>query len=293
MQIHDKNVYRLLVKSAFGVSDRIILLLSFRCKKGLRISGQIWYTICKQKRAFSEATTMIFAAIFAAGSGSRMGKTDLPKQFLPLGGKPVLIHTLESFLRVKQIDGICVLCGEDWIDYTRCQVQTYLPGAAVDVIAGGASRNDTLLCAIQYIYDRYPVDEQTILLTHDAVRPFVTVEMIEANIRAVEEDGACDTVIPATDTIVHSTDGAWITDIPLRSELYQGQTPQSFRVAELRRTIESLTPEQTQVLTDACKIYAVQGKKVRLVEGSAENMKITYASDLPLAEAILRGRQHD
>ena len=122
------------------------------------------------------------------------------------------------------------------------------------------------------------------------MRPFVTEQMIRDNIRAVEEDGACDTVIPATDTIVHSTDGAFIADIPVRSELYQGQTPQSFRVAELRRTVESLTEEETQILTDACKIYAVRGKKERLVPGSPENMKITYAGDLPLAEAILRGR---
>ena len=160
----------------------------------------------------------------------------------------------------------------------------------MDVTAGGATRNDTLLCAIRYVCARYPVDEDTILLPHDAVRPFVTEKMIEENITAVREDGACDTVIPATDTIVHSADGAFIADIPPRSELFQGQTPQSFRLLELRRTVETLTPEETETLTDACKIYAVRGKKVRLVAGSPSNMKITYADDLPLAEAILNAR---
>ena len=236
---------------------------------------------------------MIFAAIFAAGIGSRMGNTDMPKQFLPLGGKPVLIRTLESFLRTDGIDATFVLCPANWIGHTERLIGEYLPDADVDVIAGGAGRNDTLLCAIQYIYDRFPVDAQTILLTHDAVRPFVTSDIIRANIRAVEEDGACDTVIPATDTIVRSTDGDFIADVPLRSELYQGQTPQSFRVEELHRTVASLTPEETQVLTDACKIYAVRGKKVRLVPGSPENIKITYASDLVLAEAILRSREEE
>ncbi|MBQ7541798.1 MAG: 2-C-methyl-D-erythritol 4-phosphate cytidylyltransferase [Clostridia bacterium] len=234
---------------------------------------------------------MVFAAVFAAGSGSRMGQTALPKQFLPLGGKPVLIHTLEAFLPVGEIDGLFVLCPPEWIDYTREQIAAYLPDAQIGVAAGGATRNDTLLCAIRYVRERYPVDEDTILLTHDAVRPFVTEKIIIENISAVREDGACDTVIPATDTIVHSTDGAFISDVPLRSELYQGQTPQSFRLPELQRAVESLTAEEAETLTDACKIYAIRGKKVRLVAGSVSNMKITYADDLPLAEAILRGRQ--
>jgi 2-C-methyl-D-erythritol 4-phosphate cytidylyltransferase len=219
-----------------------------------------------------------------------MGATALPKQFLSLGGKPVLIHTLETFVQISQIDAVFVLTPPEWIDYTREQLRAYLPDAAVDVTAGGATRNDTLLCAIRYVCAHYPADEETILLTHDAVRPFVTKKMIEENITAVREDGACDTVIPATDTIVRSADGVLISEIPLRSELYQGQTPQSFRLLELKRTVESLTPEETQSLTDACKIYTVRGKKVRLVAGSPSNMKITYADDLPLAEAILRGR---
>ena len=230
---------------------------------------------------------MIFAAIFAGGSGSRMGKTDLPKQFLLLGGKPILVHTVSRFLDVESIDELFVLCPADFIGYTRSVLCEYLGDVPVQVIAGGSTRNDTLLCAIRYIYDRCTVDAQTMLITHDAVRPFVTRKMIEDNIAAVRQYGACDTVIPATDTIVHSTDGSFIADIPLRSELYQGQTPQSFRVTELRQTVESLTETETQTLTDACKIYAVRGKQVALVAGAPSNMKITYADDLPLAEAIL------
>lgn len=230
---------------------------------------------------------MIFAAVFAGGMGSRMGNTALPKQFLPLLGKPVLVHTLDRFLKADSIDGLFVLCPKDWMEYTKEQIETFLPGAPIAVVAGGETRNDTLLCAIRYVYDNYPVDEETILLTHDAVRPFVTPKMIAENIEAVREYGACDTVIPATDTIVRSVGGELISEIPVRSELYQGQTPQSFRIAELRRTVESLTEEETQILTDACKIYTVRGKDVKLVMGSPSNMKITYADDLPVAEAIL------
>lgn len=232
---------------------------------------------------------MIFAAIFAGGSGSRMGGTDLPKQFLPLGGKPILAHTVGRFLAVPDIDVLFVLSPAKWLSFTQEMIARELGETQVQVIAGGETRNDTLLCAIRHIYAHYPVDEQTILLTHDAVRPFVTQRIIADNIAAVRQYGACDTVIPATDTIVRSTDGANITEIPLRSELFQGQTPQSFLLAELRRTVESLTPEETQTLTDACKIYAVRGKPVRMVTGSPANIKITYPADLPVAEAILAG----
>lgn len=234
---------------------------------------------------------MIFAAIFAGGIGSRMGGTEKPKQFLPLGGRPILVHTVERFLQAKQVDVLFVLTPTDWTDYTRDTIRQHLGDVPVAVIAGGETRNDTLLCAIRHVYAHYPVDAQTILLTHDAVRPFVTVKMIDDNIEAVRQCGACDTVIPATDTIVHSADGEMIDDIPQRSALYHGQTPQSFLLDELRRTVESLTPEETQTLTDACKIYTVRGKRVRLVQGAPTNIKITYADDLAIAEAIWRTLQ--
>ena len=124
-------------------------------------------------------------------------------------------------------------------------------------------------------------------MTHDAVRPFVSLRIIEENVAAAREHGACDTVIPATDTIVESLDGTTISAIPNRSALYQGQTPQSFNMAELKRTLESLTEEERAILTDACKAFVLRGKPVALVRGDVENMKITYPQDLRIAEALL------
>ncbi|MBQ3150867.1 MAG: 2-C-methyl-D-erythritol 4-phosphate cytidylyltransferase [Clostridia bacterium] len=231
---------------------------------------------------------MVFAAIFAGGSGSRMG-TDIPKQYLMLGTKPVIVHTAEAFVNYKSLDHVFILCPADRVDYTRQLIDEHIPGNDINVIEGGKTRNDTLINAIKYIYDNFPVDEDTVILTHDAVRPFVTARMICDNIKAALAFGACDTVIPATDTIVRSLDNDFISEIPVRSELYQGQTPQSFRLAELKRTVESLTAEETELLTDACKIYSVKGKPVKLVEGAVTNMKITYKDDLVLANAILGG----
>lgn len=232
---------------------------------------------------------MVFAAIFAGGSGSRMGNTDLPKQYLMLGDKPVIVHTAEKFLLCEEFCEIFILCPEERVEYTKELIGKYLGECGIGVIPGGKTRNDTLLRAIDYITEKYEADEETVIVTHDAVRPFVTKKMIEKNIEAAREYGACDTVVPATDTIVRSADGVFISDIPLRSELYQGQTPQSFRLLELKRTVESLTAEETEILTDACKIYTVKGKEVMLVEGAVTNMKITYRDDLILAKAILDG----
>lgn len=96
------------------------------------------------------------------------------------------------------------------------------------MIEGGATRNDTIMNAISHIEKLYGMDEETIIVTHDSVRPFVTHRILEENIRYAKETGACDTVIPATDTIVESADHEVISNIPDRSRMYQGQTPQSF-----------------------------------------------------------------
>ena len=121
------------------------------------------------------------------------------------------------------------------------------------------------------------------------MRPFVTYRIIEENIRYAEECGACDTVIPASDTIVESRDGSFISGIPERKIMYQGQTPQSFKAKKLREIYESLTQEERAVLTDACKIYVLKNEPVHLVEGDVSNIKITYPHDLRVAEAILGG----
>lgn len=232
---------------------------------------------------------MVFAAVFAGGSGSRMGNIQLPKQYLMLGEKPVIVHTAEKFLQCEKICHTFILCPEERVEYTKELLDTFIEGHNITVIPGGKTRNDTLLNSISYICENFETDEETVIVTHDAVRPFVTPEMIEKNIDAAKKFGACDTVVPATDTIVRSLDGEFISEIPVRAELYQGQTPQSFRLLELKRTVESLTEEETEILTDACKIYTVKGKPVALVEGAVTNMKITYKDDLILAKAILDG----
>lgn len=236
---------------------------------------------------------MIFAAILAGGIGSRMGGTDTPKQFLDLGGKPVIIHTIEKFTINSNIDEIIVLTPKNFINHTKHLINEHIPSNdKIFVIEGGDTRNDTLMNSIDYIDKKYGIDDESVILTHDAVRPFLTHRIIEDNIRAAREYGACDTVVPATDTIVESVDGVTIENIPVRDNYYQGQTPQSFNIKKLSSLISSLSEAETNILTDACKIFTIKGEDVYLVDGEVTNIKITYPYDLKLANTILEDN-HD
>ena len=230
----------------------------------------------------------IFAAILAGGVGTRMQSAEKPKQFLEVGGKPIIIHTIEKFISIENFTKILVLTPEDWVDYTRDLIENYMgTDSGVLVLPGGADRNETLMCALSYIEEHYKVDADTILVTHDAVRRFVTERIIRENMEAAGLYGACGTAIPATDTIVQSRDGKYMNSIPDRSCMYQQQTPQSFRVTLLKETYALLNEEERKSLTDACKILVLKGVPVYMVMGDSCNIKITYPEDLLLSEVLV------
>lgn len=238
---------------------------------------------------------MVFGAILAGGVGSRMHNADMPKQFLPLGDKPVIIHTLEKFLTCMQLDRIYIGVHGDWIGYMNDLVERYVPGQKerITVVAGGSGRNETIFHIVDDIEEHFGSSREHIIVTHDAVRPFVTLRMIEENIAAAREFGAVDTVVPAVDTIVVSRDGQVIHEIPQRADMYQGQTPQSFRIHVLKELYGSLSLEEKQILTDACKICVVRNYPVHLVMGAATNLKITTPGDYKIAQAMMGGSFHD
>lgn len=233
---------------------------------------------------------MVFAVVLAGGKGSRMGNSDTPKQFLTLGKSPIIVHTVEKFYINPKFEEVIVLCPEQWANHTENMLKKSLKDKdRFTVVKGGNTRNETLYNAINYIEDKYGLDDDTIIVTHDAVRPFVTHRIIEENISSALKYGATDTVIPATDTIVESKNGEIISSIPNRAELFQGQTPQSFNAKKLKGLYESLTDNEKDVLTDACKIFSIKGEPVHLVQGEVFNIKITYPFDLKVAQTMIEG----
>ncbi len=231
---------------------------------------------------------MVYAVIAAGGIGSRMGNMDKPKQYLMINDKPIIVHTVEKFFVNSRFEKVIILCPDQWVNYTKEVLNKYLPkNEKVIVLQGGSTRNETIMNAIKYIEETDGLDDETIIVTHDAVRPFVTARIIEENIEAALKYGATDTVVPATDTIVESQDGKVLSAIPDRSKLYQGQTPQAFKAKELKDLYYSLTEEEKDILTDACKIFSMKGHDVHMISGEVHNIKITYPYDLRVAKALL------
>jgi len=231
---------------------------------------------------------MIYGAVLAGGVGSRMKMADMPKQFLELGDRPIIIHTIEKFLTVSRFDKLFIGIHGEWKIYIEDLLSKYgISGEQVIVVEGGNDRNGTIMNVIKKIEELFGISGQDIIVTHDAVRPFLTRRIIEDNIDSALKYGMCDTVLSATDTIVVSQDGGFISDIPDRQFMYQGQTPQSFNIKQLKELYESLSDDQKNILTDACKICTILGKKVHIVEGDVYNMKITTPGDYKIAQAIL------
>lgn len=237
---------------------------------------------------------MVFGVILAGGIGSRMGNVEKPKQFLKIGNKPIIIHTIEKFFVHDAFEKLIVLCPKQWVEHTKNLIKKYMGEAAsqVAVLEGGTTRNETIMNSIKYIEEKYGLEDDTLLVTHDSVRPFLTYRIIEENIQYGLKYGAVDTVISATDTIVSSEDGESITTVPDRKQMYQGQTPQTFNARKLKELYYSLTEEEKEILTDASKIFVIKGEPVHLVYGEVFNIKITYPYDLRVAEALLQDEQY-
>ncbi|MCF2555212.1 2-C-methyl-D-erythritol 4-phosphate cytidylyltransferase [Faecalicatena contorta] len=238
---------------------------------------------------------MIFAGILAGGIGSRMNMADMPKQFLNLGDKPMVIHTLEKFLLCPRIDHVYIGVHPNWDVHMEDIIEKYVKvrKECVHVVSGGADRNGTIMNIIDAIEEQFGHSNDNYIVTHDSVRPFISSRIINDNIDSVLEYKACDTVIPATDTIVASEDGVVISDIPRRDKLYQGQTPQSFQIDLLKTLYNNLSEEEKSILTDACKIAVMQNQPVHLVKGEPSNLKITTISDYKIAQAMLGGKTID
>lgn len=233
---------------------------------------------------------MIYAGILAGGKGTRMGNVPMPKQFLLLNDKPIIVHTVEKFILNNNFEKIIIATPKEWINHTKDILEKYrinLP--KVEVISGGSDRNGTIMNIIDYVEEGSTINEDDILVTHDAVRPFLTHRIIQDNIDQGLEHSAVDTVISAVDTIVESEDQEFISSIPRRDNLFQGQTPQTFHMQKLRQLYNELTSDEKQILTDACKIFSIKGEKVKLVQGEVFNIKVTTPYDLNVANAIIKG----
>lgn len=230
---------------------------------------------------------MIFAGIVAGGSGTRMKSSNVPKQFIRVLDKPIIIYTVEKFAAQKHIDEIYIGIKPEWHEVMDTLLAEYrIDTKRVKVIDGGSDRNETVMNIVAAIKAAHKVKKGDIIITHDAVRPFLTDKMIEDNIIGALKYSACGTYVKCIDTVVSSQDGETVDETLDRSTLYRAQTPQSFDITLLDRYYSELDSEQRAMLTDTCSIFTAKGEKIHIVEGDAINIKITTDSDLIIAKLL-------
>jgi 2-C-methyl-D-erythritol 4-phosphate cytidylyltransferase len=228
----------------------------------------------------------VTGVILGAGAGKRMKSADKLKQFMKLDGIPVLLYTLKTFCKCAQIDDVVVVVPQDDVESTSKSVEPYREWKEVKVIAGGNTRQQSSFNAVTYLRDK---GETEIVVIHDAVRPFVTPDLIRRSVDAAREHGAADVAAKTVDTIVEVSDG-FIQAMPDRRDLYNGQTPQTFKLDLIYQAHQQAIDDNFSETTDDIRLVLRMGKPVRLVESTLENMKITTAIDMELS-AVLAGKR--
>jgi 2-C-methyl-D-erythritol 4-phosphate cytidylyltransferase len=225
---------------------------------------------------------MNYAVILAAGSGTRFKGASVPKQFLTLGSTPMIVQTAQKFLTCPEIDRIGIVVSEGWLSHTKDLFRDSEFLGKIDFIVGGSSRQASLVNACRFVKEHF--GERTWIISHDAARPFISLRIIQDNLQTGVRL-ACDTVLEAVDTIVESQDHAFISAIPDRNKMYQGQTPQSFVGADYIRAYEEIG--ESDDITDAAKLLLKSGIPVELVRGESYNIKITTDYDFSYAQFLM------
>ena len=228
---------------------------------------------------------MNIGVILAAGSGSRTGLAT-PKQFLPLGGKTVLEHSVQTFHNHKEIDQVVIVTAPEFMDRVKDIVKANGWTKVTAVLAGGKERFDSSLAAVRHFSDQ----PETVMLFHDAARPLVSDRIITDTLKAMEQYDAVDVAIPAVDTIVQcNREGTYMESIQDRNLLWRMQTPQGFRQKTIQEAYQIALKDPHFTATDDCGtvLRYLPDVKVGIVRGSERNIKLTYADDLSLLEFLL------
>ena len=236
------------------------------------------------------------AIVLAAGSGSRM-KSDVAKQYIRLCGKPMIWYALHAIEESSVIDDCILVTGAEDISYVKEEIVVRYGFSKVDaVVAGGKERYDSVYHALRVIADgglKTP-NEDGYVFIHDGARPFLTEEILSRCYEEVKLSGACVAGMPVKDTVKIADHEGYASQTPDRNLVWQIQTPQVFNVPliidayeKLMREKERLDREKIKITDDAMVVEMFTYTRVKLVEGSFENIKITTPDDLLTAEAFL------
>lgn len=229
--------------------------------------------------------------IFAGGIGSRMNSRALPKQFLEVHGKPIIVHTLEHFEAHPDIDAVVVAILPEYREHFTRLLHRYEITKVRWIVDGGQTGHESRHLALQAVAADCPAD--SVVLIHDGVRPLISEELISANIKAVLSHGSAITCTRFTETAVSSTDHR-IDEVIPRDHLFIAQAPQSFRLGEILDLYDRAAADGEHDAIDSCTLMQRYGHEVFRVDGPRSNIKITTAEDFYVCRAffeVIENRQ--
>lgn len=233
------------------------------------------------------------AIIFAGGSGRRLNSSEnsLPKQFLKINGKPIIIHTLEIFQQHPNIDKIYIAIHPDYYDFMHELANYYHIDKVAGIVKGGSTSQDSIYNALKLAQSENSGD--SVVLIHDGVRPNITSEVISKNIECTLKNGNAITCTSCQETILVSQNGISPELVPYRKHTFAAQAPQSFRLDEIvsaHEEIRAVNPEYNDIV-DACTLFRTLKKPTYMIEGNRGNIKITTIEDLYVLRGLIRFRE--
>lgn len=219
----------------------------------------------------------VYAVIFAGGIGSRMEGAVVPKQFLELGGKPIIVHTIEHFEDHPEIDGIVVVCVDEWIDRMRELATQYRLNKIIEIVPGGNTGQESIFNGL-IVLSQKQVGSDAIVLIHDGVRPLIDTNTITACIESVNTRGCTATIAPSQETIIEISNNKTINVLD-RSICKLARAPQGFRFEELYNAHLRAQGRGLTDFTDSISLMAHFGYQIFTIEGPVDNIKITTKKD--------------
>ena len=232
----------------------------------------------------------VVALLTAAGSATRMGQ-DIPKQFMTINERPVIIYTLEAFQNHPSIDAIIVVCKEGWTNVLEAYAKQFNITKLKHVVVGGATGQESIRNGLNELKKHY--DKEDVVLIHDGNRPMVSEEIITDCIGVTIEKGCAIAAIPCIEAVLETNDGVESAKSYPREKLRRTQTPHGFRLGDIcdlhKRAIEAGITDSVA----ACTMKVALGEKVYFSLGSEKNLKLTTVEDIDIFKALLNTSRPD
>ncbi len=226
---------------------------------------------------------MVSAMIFAGGVGERMKSADIPKQFLEIEGKPIIIRTLEHFSNHSEVDAIVISCIESWIDVLKEQIKKFNISKVVDIVPGGSNGHESIHNGLVRVQE-YSKPEDLVLIC-DGVRPILTEELISTCIADTRKYQSAVPVTPSIDSVLYSEDGVMCGKSFVRSTTYITQAPQGYTMEKIMWAHAEAKRRNIDSPTSSSELLIELGEQVHIFTGIRDNIKVTTPEDLHVLRA--------